>query len=512
MRQKVLLVDDEQQILVALEDLLSDQFTVLKTTCAEDALVLMEQDHDIAVVLVDQRMPQMQGDEFVAQISNTHSAQRIMVTGYADLSAVVRAVNDGRIFAYVTKPWNGADLRAKVALATEQFRLGRELADEKKLLDDLLNHSPDGIYFKDRSLRFLRANKVAAGWLGQHVDDLVGNRLTDFIPVISDAAEIEQEEIRGLQNGTEILSTVRHIESENGGRWISDKKAPIRDDSGEILGLVGIARDITEQRALQEQLLQSQKMEAVGRLAGGVAHDFNNLLVVIQSYGDLVLEGLDETSKSHSDMVELLAAAGRATALTRQLLTFSRRKPVVAVTVDLNQVVIEGEKMISRLVDARIDVRTELLVGRSTIRGDVTQIQQVLLNLAINARDAMPDGGEIVITTAQVRVALQKGLAESDYVCFSVRDTGMGMDPELIKNILNPSSRRKRLEKEPGWVFPLSTGLSHNGGGKFASKVRWGWVPASTSSFPLRIKRKTRFSRLDHHRLRHPLGRRRYSS
>ena|ERR1043165_7704912 len=152
-RQSVLLVDDEPQVLVALEDLLCDQFRVFKTESAKDALDIVQRERDIAVVITDQRMPRMSGDELLAALGKSSDASRILVTGFADLSAVIRAVNDGKIFAYVTKPWNAEDLRLKVNKAAEHFWLVKELADERQLLHDLMDNIPDGIYFKDRDLK-----------------------------------------------------------------------------------------------------------------------------------------------------------------------------------------------------------------------------------------------------------------------------------------------------------------------------------------------------------------------
>lgn len=449
-REHILVVDDEPQILVALEDLLGSEFTVHSATSAQGALSMMKARRDIAVVVTDQRMPQMAGDELVARINETFDAQRIMVTGYADLSAVVRAVNDGRIFAYVTKPWNEDDLRLKVTKAAEQFRLSRELAKEKKLLDDLMNYSPDGIYFKNRELQFLRVNRIAARWLGQDVGDLVGKRLRDLLPVVEHAEEIEREELMSLESGASLLDVTRRIETDQGYRWISERKAPVCAPNGQVLGLVAISRDITKQHELEEQLRHSQKMEAVGRLAGGVAHDFNNLLAIIQSYGVLVRGDLPEGSRSRGDIGELLAATERAKALTSQLLTFSRRKPVLAAQVDVNQVVGEVEKMISRLVARNVVVTSEIERRLPAVRGDVNQFEQVLLNLAINARDAMPEGGELRLSTSRRRMTIHEDGDESDCVCVSVRDTGTGMPPDVQKRIFEPFYSTKEVGKGTG--------------------------------------------------------------
>ncbi len=148
-RQRVLLVDDEPQILLALEDLLGDLYTIFKSETPERALDLVSEDREIAVVITDQRMPNMNGDEFLRRISQNSRAIRIMVSGFADLPAVLRAVNEGKVFAYVTKPWDEDDLRHKVQTAVEHFRLTQELEHERRLLRDLMDNSPDGIYFKD---------------------------------------------------------------------------------------------------------------------------------------------------------------------------------------------------------------------------------------------------------------------------------------------------------------------------------------------------------------------------
>src|SRR5262245_33679593 len=157
-RERVLLVDDEPQVLLALEDLLADDYSVLKSESGERALDMIAEEHDIAVVITDQRMPRMSGDELLAKLGDSSDASRIMITGYADLSAVIRAVNQGAIFAYVTKPWNRDDLLLKVKRGVDHFRLSRELSGERRLFQDLMNNVPDGIYFKDNDLRYVRVN------------------------------------------------------------------------------------------------------------------------------------------------------------------------------------------------------------------------------------------------------------------------------------------------------------------------------------------------------------------
>jgi FixJ family two-component response regulator len=163
---QILVVDDESQVLIALEDLLSDEFAILKSSSPTEALEVMRTRPDIAVVLTDQRMPAMTGDRLLAHAERVSQALGIMITGFADLNAVVRAVNEGRLFAYVTKPWDSDDLRFKVHQAAERFRLTQELAHERRLLHDLMDNVPDGIYFKDREQKLIRANTAYAKSVG----------------------------------------------------------------------------------------------------------------------------------------------------------------------------------------------------------------------------------------------------------------------------------------------------------------------------------------------------------
>jgi len=254
-RETILVVDDEPQVLVALDDLLSDEFLVLKSSSAEAALHVVEQEPDIAVVVSDQRMPQMQGDQLFQRLQERFAAERILATGFADLNAVIRAVNDGRIFAYVTKPWDPDDLRAKIQRAAEHFRLARELANERKLLDDMMNNMPDAIYFKDANLKFQRVNQGAAALAGSlGAEALVGRGLCDLWPGNQGAAATEEAEralLRERRQSRDHLATVT-VGGER--RWFSSSKAPVYGQGGTPVGLVGIARDVTDRVCMEEAL------------------------------------------------------------------------------------------------------------------------------------------------------------------------------------------------------------------------------------------------------------------
>src|SRR5256714_10187912 len=204
--------------------------------------------------------------------------------------------------------------------------------------------------------------------------------------------------------------------------------SPVRDAGGELISYIAVKQDLTQQKQLEEQLLQSQKMEAIGRLAGGVAHDFNNLLVAINGYSELTMRRLREDDPLRHNVEEIKKAGERAAALTRHLLAFSRKQVLQPVAIDLNTIVSDMEKMLRRLIGEDVELRTVLASELGTIKADPGQIEQVILNLAVNARDAMPQGGKLTIETENVyideeyathHVAVKPG----HYVMLAVSDT-----------------------------------------------------------------------------------------
>jgi len=568
-------------VLVALEDLLGDDYEIFKTTSPQAALELLDHERDIAVIVTDQQMPRMTGEELLATLPAQSEAQRIIVTGFADVQALIRAVNSGQLFAYVQKPWNPNDLREKVDRAAHQFRLCRRLTTERQLLHQLLDHSPDGIYFKDRDRRFVEANRAYARMVGlADRDQLLGKRLEEVLEDIGLNSEVEREESDVLQNAASALDTIRSYASLGAEpRWLSETRAPVRAQEGTIVGLVGITRDVTDrlsaQRALAEsesvlqkqtslfnaileglaegvvvtdhqgnfllcnreaermlgldanalavsnwirlcglyesdnrtplapgndplaqavagvertereiclrsgdalrlrvgliatplrgvygeviggigllrdltehrdmenRLSQAQKMDALGRLAGGVAHDFNNLLSVIQSCGELLLRSLPSNDPKRIELGHILNASQRAALLTRQLLSFSRQSVVQPKTLLLNDVVRAIDPMLRRVISEHIEVITRLGDDAGLVRIDAGQLEQVILNLALNARDAMPNGGVLRIETSN-RVNSDDGdprQPAGDFVVLTIRDTGTGMGAETQSKMFEP--------------------------------------------------------------------------
>ncbi len=245
---------------------------------------------------------------------------------------------------------------------------------------------------------------------------------------------------------------------------------PIQDERGNITGFLAIQRDVTQRKLLEEQFRQSQKMEAVGRLAGGVAHDFNNLLTIINGYAQLMLERVADDVTLRTHMGEILKAGNRATALTRQLLAFSRKQVLAPKVLDLNAALEGMQKMLRRLIGEDVELQVHAEEDLGQMKADPTQIEQVLLNLAVNARDAMPRGGVLVLETANADVDETYARSHPDarpgrYVMLSVSDNGDGMDAQTLSHIFEPFYTTKGLGKGSGLGLSTVYGIVRQSGG-----------------------------------------------
>ncbi len=307
---------------------------------------------------------------------------------------------------------------------------------------------------------------------GRNPDDLSASMASCFQRVHSDdraasTAALEQS----LRDLKPFYSEHRVLLPDGVERMILGRGEVVLDENQKPIRLIGTAQDVTEAkqaaealRKSDERLRQSQKMEAVGRLAGGVAHDFNNLLTVITGYCDIVLWQLGEDHKLRKEAEEIQRAADRAAALTRQLLAFSRKQVLQPRILQLNEVVAEMQKMLQRLIGEDIELRTAFGDPIGSIRADRGQIEQVILNLVVNSRDAMPLGGKLTIETANVyldqrSVFRNRGLEPGDYVMLAISDTGVGMTAEVQSHLFEPFFSTKGVGKGTGLGLATSYGI-----------------------------------------------------
>jgi len=278
-----------------------------------------------------------------------------------------------------------------------------------------------------------------------------------------------------LLSGQSDRVDIRIVTKDKRVRWLRVYDRPILTESGQVGRIYGAAQDITVQKQLEEQLLQSQKMEAIGQLAGGVAHDFNNLLTVICGYGDLLTKQPDISATGREYAQEILEAARRAAQLTRQLLAFGRRQVLQLKTVNLNDIARDLEKLLRRLIGEDVELRTAYAADLGFVKVDAGQIEQVIMNLAVNARDAMPKGGCLKIETANVdfdrnspdfvpdaRHVLPQG---GPHVMLTVSDSGSGMDSETAARVFEPFFTTKEIGKGTGLGLAMAYGIVKQSGG-----------------------------------------------
>jgi PAS domain S-box-containing protein len=314
----------------------------------------------------------------------------------------------------------------------------------------------DGLVILDTRGRIADLNRAAEGILGRTRATAAGMPGNELLHGLDWSGEVERRvDIRRRLGSSE--------------RTFDTSLTPIRAPSGQRTGSLVLLRDVTERRMLEEQLRQAQKMEAVGKLAGGVAHDFNNLLTAIIGFSALAEDDLPEDSPARPSLAQVRRSAEQAASLTRQLLAFGRRQLLQPEAIDLNDVVRQMEPMLRRLIGEDVTVRAEYGEPMPIIDADRTQLQQILLNLAVNARDAMPAGGHLTIRTGRLTVGgrFEGGpdLPDGEYVWLEVSDTGQGIPPEALHRIFEPFFTTKAFGQGTGLGLSTVYGIAKQSGG-----------------------------------------------
>ncbi len=376
-------------------------------------------------------------------------------------------------------------LEKLVALRTEEIRATNRLLEdeieerkraEKALktseeeYQNLYDEAPIGYQEIDIEGRIVRVNRTEAELLGYAQEEMLGRFMSDFLK------ETDREEanrsIRRKISQEQRLEPFDQVFVAKDGKEIhmAVHDRLLIDNAGNVKGIRSVIRDVTEYKRLQEQLRQSQRLEAIGQLAGGVAHDFNNLLTIINSYSEMLQQSLGKDNPLQEDLKEIRDAGDRAASLTRQLLAFSRKQVLEPKILDLNIVVANLEKMLQRLIGENIEFADICQPDLGLIEADPGQIEQVIMNLAVNARDAMPTGGKLTIETANVNLGEEyanshKGVTPGRYVMLAVTDTGVGMDEETRSKIFEPFFTTKERGKGTGLGLSTVYGIVKQTGG-----------------------------------------------
>jgi PAS domain S-box-containing protein len=378
-------------------------------------------------------------------------------------------------------PWLLPALLAPLLLAHRSFSTIALLRESEERFRTMFESAPTTMMMLGADGRLVAVNRSAELLLGYDENELVGGD-TSVLRHPDDAEEVAallDEVVSGERDLFRRES--RYIRKDGETVVVQLAVALARDADGQPDYVIAMAEDVTEQKTLEERLRQSQKLEAIGRLAGGVAHDFNNMLTAIGGYTALALEHAERGSALHADLEEVRKATDRAALLTRQLLAFSRKQVLVPELLNLNGVVLELETMLRPLIGEDVVLTTELDPALGPIEADPGQLQQVVMNLVVNARDAMPSGGRVTIATANAELGENDDAIEPGrYVTLTVRDTGEGIDEETLLQIFEPFFTTKDAGKGTGLGLATVYGIVKQSGGYVAVESEVGIGSAFT--------------------------------
>jgi len=353
---------------------------------------------------------------------------------------------------------------------SDLLQAGEVLHKSEEKFRTLFERTAVGIALIDTGGRLTECNPALQEMLGYRKEELLTRVFSEFIHMEDQTvdSDLYKKLLSGKQDHYQIEK--RYIRKDGGVVWGRVNVSLVRDEGGNPQYTIHMIENINEWKKLETQFLQSQKMETVGRLAGGIAHDLNNLLTILMGYSQLSLLGLKEDHPLKGNLQEIKSATERAAQLTNQLLAFSRRQVLNMMVLDLNTVVRGMEKMLRRIIGEDIELITHLAEGLGRVKTDPSQIEQVLLNLVVNAKEAMPNGGKLILETNPVE--LDENYARTHinvipgrYVLISVSDTGCGMSPEVKERIFDPFFTTKGKDKGTGLGLSTVYGIVKQSGG-----------------------------------------------
>ena len=465
----ILVLDDDRGMCETIGDVLEQRGYVVQIATQAQAGLEIAATSPIEVAIVDITLPDMSGFDVLHGIRKLlPTTEVIFITGHASLTTAIQAIN-GLAFAYIVKPFEMSHLLMTVEQAVRKQRLAQALLDSDERYRLVTENIADAVFLLDLDGRIALGNHRAEMITGYAQAELVGRAFFSLLPEAG--AREARARLSDVRVGVKV-SPFFEVEliQKDGARVLLEMHVTSVLKDGQPVARLGVARDITERRYLEDQLRQGQKMEGIGRLAAGVAHDFNNLLTAIGGRCYLVLNALTSENPIRREIEIIQDAAERAAKLTHQLLAFSRKQILDPCVLDLNATVTGIEPLLRRMIREDIEIATALDSAAGRVKADAGQIEQVLLNLAVNASDAMPNGGWLTLATGNVTLdeAYARTHAEVEpgpYVMLSVSDTGHGMTAEVQAHIFEPFFTTKEVGKGTGLGLATVYGIAKQSGG-----------------------------------------------
>jgi PAS domain S-box-containing protein len=423
-----------------------------------------------SVILEDAgRSSRFAGDPYLGRHC-TRSVLCMPIARSGQPSAILYLENDVLVGAFTADRQLVLELlAAQAAISLENAFLYGRLSEQQRLLEDIIDNTTAVIYVKDLSGKVLLVNRKFEELVRVKRDQVAGKVDADLFP--QELAEaFRASDLAVLRSGMPVESE-QIVPHDDGYHTYLSMKFPLRDRQGNVYAVCGISTDITGRKRMEEQLRQAQKLESIGRLAGGVAHDFNNILTVIVGNAALAARNVGRPEAALSHVQEIESAAARASSLIRQLLAFARRQMIEPRVVELDALARDLALMLRRLIGEHIELAIDAPEPVWPVCIDPTQVEQLLLNLAVNARDAMPDGGRLAIGVANVSVPPRAAdgageVAPGDYVVLEVRDTGAGMSAEVRAHLFEPFFTTRPQGQGTGLGLATCYGIVQQSGGQ----------------------------------------------
>jgi two-component system cell cycle sensor histidine kinase/response regulator CckA len=512
---RILIVDDDPLARDQLALILAPEgYDIATAEGGQQALDAVERSPP-DLILLDVMMPRVSGYQVAAKLkasSATKGIPIIMTTVLDDRGARMLGISAGAE-DFISKPVDREELCVRVKhhlrlKAYAEYRdkhsqllegeVGARTADLKEsesLYRATFDAAPVGIIHIARGGRCLRVNARAGDLLRYTREDLQQREFRELMDASALGAHAKALEELAGGSVDRVLKELQLRRRDGTFVWARVQIAAYRDDNGQLQFFIATIEDVTEQRALEAQLRQASRLDAIGQLAAGVAHDFNNLLSVVLSYTDLIASDLAAGDPAMSDLAEIKGAGMRAVALTRQLLAFSRQQVLQPRVVDLGETVLEMEKMLQRLLGARFELVTILGPDLGRILVDPGQLEQVIMNLVVNARDALPGAGRVTVETSEVTLddayaADHAGVTPGPHVMLAVSDAGTGIDKETQARMFEPFFTTKELGKGTGLGLATVFGIVRQSGGTIAVYSELGVGTTFKVYFPITLHAK----------------------